>query len=139
MKDYIRIAVKDTGIGIPKEEIPKLFDKFHQIETQMTKKYKGTGLGLSIVKELVDMHKGIINVNSKENKGSMFSFSIPRKEINYPSTPCWEIRDCSNIECPRFHKKGGICWSDQRELVCRKGKDNIICCSACKVYNHLNK
>ena len=139
MKDYIRIDVKDTGIGIPKEEIPKLFDKFHQIETQMTKKYKGTGLGLSIVKELVDMHKGIINVKSKENKGSVFSFSIPKKDISYPNRPCWEIMDCSNIECPRFHKKGGRCWSDQRDLVCRRGKDNIICCSACKVYNPLNK
>ncbi len=74
---YIKISVKDTGIGIKKENIPKIFEKFLQIENSLTRNIGGVGLGLSITKQLLDAHLGAIAVISEENKGSDFSFYIP--------------------------------------------------------------
>ena len=75
--EYIKISVKDTGIGIKKEDIPKIFEKFSQIENSLTRNIGGVGLGLSITKQLLDAHLGAITVDSKENEGSDFSFYIP--------------------------------------------------------------
>ncbi|MFC1697545.1 ATP-binding protein [Nanoarchaeota archaeon] len=82
--DNIRFSVQDTGIGIPEDDIPKIFEKFHQLENAATRKVGGTGLGLTIVRHLVEMHGGSITVDSKEGKGSTFSFTIPSE--GYDST-----------------------------------------------------
>jgi PAS domain S-box-containing protein len=72
----IVFSVADTGIGIPKEKIKKIFERFSQAETYTTRLYGGTGLGLSIVKSLIELHDGSINVKSRQGEGSVFSFSI---------------------------------------------------------------
>ncbi|MEM0325334.1 MAG: ATP-binding protein [Candidatus Aenigmatarchaeota archaeon] len=70
-------SVCDTGIGISKENIKKLFKPFSQIENPLQKKHKGTGLGLVLTKRIVELHNGEIWVESELGKGSCFSFSIP--------------------------------------------------------------
>lgn len=65
-------AVSDTGLGIPKDKLPKLFDKFYQVEDHMTREKGGTGLGLSIVKHIVELHKGKVFVESGVGHGSTF-------------------------------------------------------------------
>lgn len=70
----IRFSVIDTGIGIAKENIDKVFEIFEQADEQTTIKFGGTGLGLSIVKSLAKLKGGILEVSSEENKGSTFSF-----------------------------------------------------------------
>ena len=75
------VSIKDTGKGIAKENIPKLFDKFFQIESYMTRDRGGTGLGLAIAKHIVDLHGGDIRVESELGKGSVFTVSIP-KDLN---------------------------------------------------------
>ncbi|MBT4824948.1 GAF domain-containing protein [Candidatus Woesearchaeota archaeon] len=78
---YLKVTVRDTGIGIPKEIIPKLFDKFYQVDSSMTREHGGTGLGLPISKHIIEIHKGEIYVESKVGKGSSFIFALPlRKE-----------------------------------------------------------
>jgi PAS domain S-box-containing protein len=77
-KDTFHISIKDSGIGIAKKHIPHLFDKFYQVETHLRRKQGGTGLGLPIVKEIVTMHSGFISVDSKINKGTTMSFTIPK-------------------------------------------------------------
>ena len=76
-KNYIVVSVKDSGIGIEQENLEKVFDKFQQIESSLSRKIGGTGLGLPIAKQLVDAHKGAIWVESVINSGSTFSFAIP--------------------------------------------------------------
>lgn len=71
------ISVTDTGIGISKENIDKLFRIDEEYSTLGTNKEKGTGLGLILCKEFVDKHNGVLHVESKPGKGSTFSFSIP--------------------------------------------------------------
>jgi len=72
----LKFSVKDTGIGIAKEDIGQLFQSFQQVEQTFTKKYGGTGLGLSISKNLVELMGGKIGVESKKNVGSTFYFQL---------------------------------------------------------------
>ena len=74
---YIQITVKDTGIGIEKEDIPKIFDKFSQIENSLSRITGGIGLGLSITKHFIDAHLGGIWVDSIKNEGSSFNVILP--------------------------------------------------------------
>ena len=70
----LRIAVEDTGPGIAKKELDKVFDRFYQVEGT---EEKGSGIGLALVKELVDLYRGQITVNSEPGKGSRFRVSLP--------------------------------------------------------------
>lgn len=74
---YVNTIISDTGIGIPKEKMSKIFDRFYQVDGSHTREQEGTGIGLALTKELVDIHKGKIDVESEESKGTTFTFSIP--------------------------------------------------------------
>ncbi|MEH2237692.1 ATP-binding protein [Nostoc sp.] len=75
--DHIEFAVKDTGIGIPAEEIPHLFERFHRVKGAQGRTFEGSGIGLSLVQELVQMHGGTVYVTSVLGAGSCFTVSIP--------------------------------------------------------------
>ncbi len=75
--DMAQISVSDNGIGIKEKDIPKLFQKFEQLDSGISRKYGGTGLGLAITKQLVELHGGKITVESKHGEGSTFTFSLP--------------------------------------------------------------
>ena len=71
------LAVKDTGIGIPEESIPRLFIRFYRVDKARSRATGGTGLGLSMVEEIVARHGGTIGVESKLGEGSTFTVRIP--------------------------------------------------------------
>lgn len=74
---WIRISVSDTGIGIPTEKLKTIFESFSQADESVTRRYGGTGLGLTIARQLVELQKGRIEVESKEHIGSIFTILIP--------------------------------------------------------------
>jgi len=76
-QDMVKVFVVDTGIGIPPADIERIFDRFYQVESHLTRKHGGMGLGLSIAKAMVEMHQGQIWCESKEGTGSLFCFMIP--------------------------------------------------------------
>ena len=78
----IEFAVTDTGIGIPESKIEKIFENFQQATSGTSRLYGGTGLGLAIVKQLVEAQSGTIQVSSKENEGSTFSFVLKFQKTN---------------------------------------------------------
>ncbi len=82
--DHIEFAVKDTGIGIPVEEIPHLFERFHRIKGAQGRTFEGSGIGLSLVQELVQMHGGTVQVTSVLGAGSCFTVSIPTGSAHLP-------------------------------------------------------
>ncbi len=75
---FVKSQVSDTGIGIKKEDLPRIFDKFYRVKTSQTRQIVGTGLGLSIVKSIVDAHMGSISVESEEGKGTTFTILLPK-------------------------------------------------------------
>lgn len=75
--DAVALSVKDTGVGIPEAELPRLFERFHRISGTRARTYEGSGIGLSLVQELVKLHTGAIEVKSVEGKGSCFTVTIP--------------------------------------------------------------
>jgi len=82
--DFYQVDVTDTGVGIPQVEIPRIFDKFYQVEEHMTRRVGGLGLGLSIAKRAVELHGGEIWAESVLGQGSTFSFTLPKAEHGVP-------------------------------------------------------
>ena len=76
--EKVFISVKDTGIGIPKESISKIWERFYKTDLSRGKDKKGTGLGLSIVKEIINAHQENIDVISTEGVGTEFTFSLTK-------------------------------------------------------------
>jgi two-component system phosphate regulon sensor histidine kinase PhoR len=74
---FIEIKVSDTGVGIPAEELPKIFDKFYRVKHPKTRHVTGTGLGLSLVKGIVEAYHGSIGVESVPGKGTVFTIILP--------------------------------------------------------------
>ncbi len=75
---YIIIEVKDTGIGIPKEALPLIFERFYRVDKSRSRNVGGTGLGLSIVKHIAEAHGGKVKVESKIGEGSIFKVYLPK-------------------------------------------------------------
>ena len=81
-EDRVRIWVRDTGQGIPAEDLPRLFERFYRVDKARSRELGGTGLGLAIVKHLVRSHGGEVQVESVLGKGSTFSFTLPVEEVD---------------------------------------------------------
>jgi signal transduction histidine kinase len=71
------ISVKDHGVGIAKEELKRIFDKFYRISSPRTRETRGSGLGLTLAKHIVEAHGGSIEVQSEVGKGSLFTVRFP--------------------------------------------------------------
>lgn len=73
---FVKVSVVDTGIGIPKNRLHELFEPFHQLDGSSTRRYGGTGLGLALVRQILDAHGSVIDVQSEEGKGTIFGFPL---------------------------------------------------------------
>lgn len=73
----VRIAVADSGIGIPPEKLEEIFEPFHQLDASTTRKFGGTGLGLALVRRILEAHRTTVRVESEPGRGSIFSFTLP--------------------------------------------------------------
>ena len=141
---FIEFEVKDSGIGIPTEKLPHVFDKFYQVSEEIEIKYGGSGLGLTIVKEIIDRMNGRIDVKSKTGHGTTFTVLVPLKvseaaaleemtqneEIDLQNRKILIIDD-NAINCQFLshilHEKGGITMTAEDGLkaieILRKDAD----------------
>jgi CheY-like chemotaxis protein/anti-sigma regulatory factor (Ser/Thr protein kinase) len=82
---YVEVWMRDQGIGIPSEAMPRLFSKFFRVDNSQTRHIPGTGLGLALVKEIVEAHQGRVWADSEPNRGSTFYFTLPVAEQPLPA------------------------------------------------------
>ncbi|MFK8103241.1 MAG: response regulator [Saprospiraceae bacterium] len=121
--EFIRLDVKDAGMGIEKEQLTQIFNRFHQVDSAATRKQDGTGIGLALVKELVELQDGEIGVSSEIGKGTSFEICLPvskveqsvsltkrTTEIQYPIPVSVKEKETSSIE-------SGYCQREKLELL----------------------
>ncbi len=89
-KGNVKLIVRDTGVGIEKANIEKIFDRFSRIEGTKARTYEGSGIGLALVKELVSVHRGSIKVQSEVNKGTAFAITFLKGKEHLPSKSIFE-------------------------------------------------
>jgi signal transduction histidine kinase len=80
--EFVEISVKDTGIGIEKNDLDIIFDRFKQVDKSLSRNSEGTGIGLSLVKVIAKLHGGSIHVKSEVGKGSKFTVILPSKNVS---------------------------------------------------------
>jgi diguanylate cyclase (GGDEF)-like protein len=95
--EYALISVKDSGIGISTNDLPHIFNRFHQADATMTRNHEGTGIGLSLVQEFIKLHGGTITVDSTINKGSEFKVMLPKHDAPMQE---YELTDEQASEMP---------------------------------------
>ena len=100
-----KFSVVDDGIGISAKDLPRVFERFFQVETHLTRHYGGMGLGLAVAKAMIELHDGRIWVESEEGKGSTFIF-LPFQQSRPNLLPSRQIHLLSNYRFPGFHLKG---------------------------------
>jgi len=79
------LAVRDTGIGIPAQELPHLFERFHRVKGARGRSFEGSGIGLALVQELVKLHGGVVSVDSAIDRGARFTVSVPLGKAHLPA------------------------------------------------------
>jgi signal transduction histidine kinase/ligand-binding sensor domain-containing protein/DNA-binding response OmpR family regulator len=81
--EYVEIKIKNTGVGITEDQIKNIFDRFYQVDGSQTRQHDGSGLGLAVVKELVELHHGIIDVSSKHGEWTEFRVSLLKGKSHF--------------------------------------------------------
>lgn len=97
---FVYIDVKDTGIGIPKDRVLDIFNRFERLDKRLSREKEGSGLGLNIVKKIIEKHDGTISVSSEENKGTKFTIKLKRsnEEIIYEDMPEESSKNSVNVK-----------------------------------------
>jgi len=130
ISNKIKIIIKDTGIGIPENRLPHIFDRFYQVDSSITREYEGTGIGLALTKELIELHKGSIYAKSKFGEGTEFIIDFPRGELNSENNLLVEINDrnisfTDNEYLHDLHDNSEITMSEENQLL-KTGQREIV-------------
>ncbi len=125
---FVEISLSDTGKGIESERIDKLFDRFYHIESPKTTKYEGTGIGLSYVKELVEIHKGKIEVKSSVGKGTTFTILLPDSKDVFGADDFLEKASRTNFSYSKnaLNVEFNVSAEKDTEIVKKQDKELIL-------------
>ncbi|MFT3894951.1 MAG: PAS domain S-box protein [Anaerolineales bacterium] len=125
-KDKAGFSVTDTGIGIAKEDLQKLFKPFTQLDSSLARQYAGTGLGLALVQKLTDLHGGSVHIESELGKGSCFTIYLPWKTDLQPQTDLPVLSKASLTESDQGSSSMGSPHGRQVILLAEDNESNII-------------
>lgn len=113
--DHIRLDVADTGMGIPEDQLEKIFERFHRVENTQGRSGEGTGIGLSMVKELVHLHHGRIGVQSAPGKGSVFTVTIPAGKAHLANERVDEAASASVSQSANAFVHEALKWIPEKQ------------------------
>ncbi len=115
--DHVELEVRDTGTGIPAEELPHLFERFHRVKGARGRTYEGSGIGLSLVRELVRLHGGTVGVTSVVDEGTSFTVSIPTGCTHLPQDRISATRTLAStrVEATPYVEEA-LRWLPEEEL-----------------------
>lgn len=120
-RNEVEIIIRDSGVGIPKNELKKIFDRFYQVDGSNTREHEGTGIGLALTKELVELHKGQISIDSIEGHWTEVKIYLPLGREHLTDD---EINESSESELQVFEAKKDF---EQYDTVCEESEDeNLI-------------
>ena len=102
VRDRAVLEVEDTGVGIPAEQLPKLFERFHRVPNARSRTHEGTGIGLALVQELVKLHGGTIEVESELGRGTTFRVTLPLGMSHLPATHAISSDDVQRPPSPVY-------------------------------------
>lgn len=134
-QSLLEFSVADTGIGISKEKLDKIFTSYAQAEEDTSKKYGGTGLGLSISKEIIEKQKGSIKINSEVNKGTTITFTIPYEVGNGKNIPMHHV-NVPNLDKGKELLSGTEILVFEDNLMNQHLIKEQLSKWGCKVYTH---
>jgi signal transduction histidine kinase/ligand-binding sensor domain-containing protein/DNA-binding response OmpR family regulator len=117
----VEVIFRDSGIGIPAEKLPFIFDRFYQVDASTKRDYDGSGIGLALVKELVDQHKGSIIAKSRPGKGTTFSLRLPFGKEHYSSD---QIAGKPSVEVKKDNGNGIVKALQDKEQDWQLSPDN---------------
>lgn len=115
--DHIELSVADSGVGISKEDLTHLFERFHRIENVRSRTHEGSGIGLALVNELVKMHGGKTDVSSIPGKGTRFTVSIPLGVKHLPAEQIGEVQTSTAIKPEAFKEEAARWIPDENENI----------------------
>jgi signal transduction histidine kinase len=133
--DAVELAVRDTGTGIPEQELPRLFERFHRVKDARGRSYEGSGIGLALVQELVKLHGGRVRVESEVARGSTFVVTIPLGTAHLPpdrinavrTVPSTGLRgDIYAADASRWSAVGDTQDDDALALTAGEGSGRIL-------------
>ncbi|MEW1873093.1 SpoIIE family protein phosphatase [Streptomyces caelestis] len=104
------VTVADTGIGVPREEMPRLFERFHRIENARSRSNEGSGIGLALVKELIGLHGGTIAADSTEGEGTRFTVRLPFGASHLPSDALAPAEDGRGVSTADPYVQEALRW-----------------------------
>ncbi|HXE84399.1 MAG TPA: ATP-binding protein [Gemmatimonadales bacterium] len=110
---HVELAVRDTGIGIPADQVPHLFERFHRVPNARSRTHEGTGIGLALVQELVKLHDGTIAVTTVDGEGSTFTVSIPVGAHHLPPDRVRETEDPHRASLGGLRSSAGAAYSTE--------------------------
>lgn len=116
LKKHVKLEIRDTGVGINPSDQHRIFERFTRIPNVRSRSYEGTGIGLALVKELVRLHGGNIQVNSKEGEGAVFIVSVPKGREHLPAKNVYELREKTSVSplaCTYAHE--AMSWVSFRQ------------------------
>jgi signal transduction histidine kinase/ligand-binding sensor domain-containing protein/DNA-binding response OmpR family regulator len=133
-KAFTEIIVSDTGIGIPENKLENIFDRFYQVDDSTQRSYGGSGIGLALVKELVDLHKWKITVESGEGKGANFKLMIPlsddyldeSEKVSDESLASISKEDQNRLSTTKLSNQIIKPDNSESEKIARENKDSLL-------------
>jgi signal transduction histidine kinase len=131
---HIKLAVADTGVGIPATELPRLFERFHRVKGAKSRTHEGTGIGLALVRELVLLHGGTIDIQSEEARGSTFTVTIQAGTAHLPPDRVRKTRELvSTATRPAAYVEEALHWLptdvETNEMLSHTAQTSIVSAS----------